>query len=76
MSHATLSAPRALVALVLGIAAMPANAADCKAVHAELIEMGATTEGDPGEASCFIGLVQGTHRAGLGHRRQLGDPRR
>ena len=61
MSHAIPSAPRALAALVLGIAAMSANAADCKAVHAELIEMGATTECDPGETSCFIGVVQGNH---------------
>ena len=61
MSHAILSAPRAFVALVLGVAAISANAADCKAVHAELIEMGATTECDPGETSCFIGVVQGNH---------------
>ena len=61
MSHAIPSVPGALAALVLVLAAMPANATDCKAVHAELIEMGATTECDPGETSCFIGVVQGNH---------------
>lgn len=61
MSHAKLSAPGALAALVIGIAAMPAHATDCKAIHAELIEMGATTECDPGESSCFLGVVQGNH---------------
>lgn len=61
MSHAILSAPGALAALVLGLAATSAHATDCKAVHAELIEMGATTECDPGETSCFLGVIQGNH---------------
>ena len=58
MSHATRTA---ILALALGVAALPAHATDCKAVHAELIEMSATTECDPGETSCFLGVIQGNH---------------
>lgn len=58
MSHATSFATGALA---LALFALPAHATDCKAVHAELIEMGATTECDPGETSCFLGVIQGNH---------------
>jgi len=58
MSHAT---SLATGALALALSALPVHATDCKAVHAELIEMGATTECDPGETSCFLGVIQGNH---------------
>jgi hypothetical protein len=47
--------------LALAFAAMPAHATDCKPVHAELIESRYTTGCDPGEPSCFLGVVQGNH---------------
>jgi len=59
--HAKPHLTTALAALAIGLAAFSANATDCKPVHAELIETGATTECDPGETSCFLGVVQGNH---------------
>lgn len=61
MSHATFAPMCALAALAFGFAAPSAHATDCKAVHAELIETSATTGCDPGETSCFLGVIQGNH---------------
>lgn len=60
MTHATLTR-LALAALAFGLPALSAQASNCKAVHAELIEMGATQGCDAGEAFCFLGVVQGNH---------------
>jgi hypothetical protein len=43
------------------LVAEQAAAADCKAVHADLIENAATTECRPPHTSCFLGEVDGNH---------------
>jgi len=60
MMRSTLMSTRvSLVALAL--CALPAYAEECKPVHADLVEMSATTGCDPGETSCFLGVIDGNH---------------
>jgi len=60
MMRSTLMSTRvSLVALAL--CALPAFAEECKPVHADLIEMSFTTGCDPGETSCFLGVIDGNH---------------
>ena len=46
---------------LLASVAFAAQAGECKAVHADLVEMSVTTGCDAGEASCFLGVVDGNH---------------
>ena len=46
---------------LLASAAFAAQAGECKAVLAELVESSFTQGCDPGEASCFLGVVDGNH---------------
>ena len=59
-----------LLVLSAGVAAMLAfptvgapqdTAANCKAIHAEMVESRSTTGCKPGHASCFLGVVDGNH---------------
>ena len=45
----------------LALCALPAYADECKPVHADLVEMSATTGCDAGESSCFLGVIDGNH---------------
>lgn len=53
--------------VVAGLFAVAAGAqqtserSDCKAIHADLVEMLSTTGCKPGHASCFLGEVDGNH---------------
>lgn len=49
--------PCLLAAIVL--AAAPARADECKPVHADMVEIRVTEGCDPGESSCFLGVVDG-----------------
>ena len=46
---------------LLASVAFAAQAGECKAVHADLVESSFTQGCDPGEASCFLGVVDGNH---------------
>ena len=46
---------------LLVFAAFAAQAGECKAVHADLVESSFTQGCDPGESSCFLGVVDGNH---------------
>src|SRR5688500_1863363 len=50
-----------LIAMLLAIAAIPANAEECKPVQADLVEVFATAGCNPGLSSCFLGVVDGNH---------------
>lgn len=52
-----------LFAAPLLLALLPARAyaAECKAIHADLVEITATEGCDAGETSCFLGEVTGNH---------------
>lgn len=45
----------------LAMVSLPATAGDCKAIHADLVEVPSTTGCDPGLTSCFLGEVAGNH---------------
>lgn len=45
----------------LAIAVTPAQAGQCKKIHADLSEVSATEGCNPGLASCFLGEVDGNH---------------
>ena len=49
------------LAASIACAAAPAHAGQCKAIHADLIELRATTGCNPGLSSCFLGEVSGNH---------------
>jgi hypothetical protein len=51
----------ALAALAFGLAPLSAQADNCKAVHAELLEMRVTEGCNAGETFCFLGVIQGNH---------------
>lgn len=55
---------RACCAVAVGclvLASAPARAGDCKAIHADLVEVRATAGCDAGLSSCFLGEVNGNH---------------
>ena len=50
-----------LAAMPLALAALAAQATECKDIHADLVETRMTTGCDAGESACFLGEVDGNH---------------
>ena len=51
----------ALPLLLIACIATPAQADNCKAIHADLVEISATEGCNPGLSACFLGEVDGNH---------------
>lgn len=56
-----MNAVTCLIAVLAAAAIAPAQASQCKKIHADLVEVSATEGCNAGLASCFLGEVDGNH---------------